>query len=461
MTPTTQPRLPRALRPFEGRQYRWLAGGLALALFGDGVWLLALVWQVIGLGGGPAQVSIASGIAAIGMIASTLVGGVLADRVSQRSIIVGLETTKLLVFGTVGAASVAGVLTFPHLILGALLGGVTTGMYYPAYSALLPRVVSAAQLQAANGVEGFMRPVLYQAGGPMVAGLVIHQISPGTAILLGALASALAGACYLAMGDVAPRDPVAGEPADPLAGDRDKDPAGPDATSEAGRRSGPRGIGRDLAEGFRYMVATPWLWATLFFACFLVLMIMGPIEVLVPFAMRDRAGGDASSHSLVLAAFGIGAALSALFFASIRMPRRYLSVLFGLWSVCSAPLVIMGFAAHTALFVVAAFLMGALLDGPMVLWGTLLQRRVPTELLGRVSSLDFFVSASLMPVSMALAAPISQLIGVGTTFVIAGLLPVPAAIGFYLAARLWRDEIDNPLHLPETAVDVSPGSAAK
>jgi len=40
----------------------------------------------------------------------------------------------------------------------------------------------------------------------------------------------------------------------------------------------------------------------------------------------------------------------------------------------------------------------------MVIWGTLLQRRVPAAMLGRVSSLDFFVSLALMPVSMAIAS---------------------------------------------------------
>nr|HQV18137.1 MFS transporter [Gordonia sp. (in: high G+C Gram-positive bacteria)] len=50
---TSQVDLPRVLRPFGTRQYRWLAAGLALALFGDGMWLIAVVWQVIDLGGGP------------------------------------------------------------------------------------------------------------------------------------------------------------------------------------------------------------------------------------------------------------------------------------------------------------------------------------------------------------------------------------------------------------------------
>lgn len=427
---STPTRLPRVLRPFALRQYRWLAAGLALALFGDGIWLVALVWQVIGLDGGPGEVSLVSGTAAVGMVASTLFGGVLADRVDQRKIVVGLETVKLIAFGSVGVASLFGVLTFAQLGIAALFGGITTGMYYPAYSALLPRVVDAAQLLAANGVEGFMRPVLYQAAGPMIAGAVIGATSPAVAIIVGALACVLSGACYVAMGPVP-----------------DDGRAAPTETQHP-----VRALVRDLGEGVTYVRRTPWLWATLLYACFLVLMIMGPIEVLVPFALRDRAGGDASSHALVLAAFGAGAALGAFGFASLRMPRRYLSVMFGLWSVCSVPLLIMGFAHHTTWFVLAGFLMGLLLDGPMVLWGTLLQRRVPQELLGRISSLDFFVSAALMPVSMALAAPVAHLIGISWTFALAGLLPVPAAIGFYLAARLWRDEIAHPLDTTETEV---------
>lgn len=437
-------RLPRVLQPFALHQYRWLALGLALALFGDGIWLVALVWQVIGLGGGPGAVSLVSGTAAVGMIASTLFGGVLADRVSQRAIIVGLETVKLIAFGTVGAASAFGVLTYAHLVVAALLGGVTTGMYYPAYSALLPRVVSAAQLLAANGIEGFLRPVLYQAAGPMIAGVIIGATSPAVAIIVGAIACILSAACYVAMGPLA--DPVA-------------DPTGDHhAAARAARRAGARGVAADLSEGFVFMWRTPWLRATLFFASFLVLMLMGPIEVLIPFALKDRAGGDAFDHSLVLAAFGVGAALGAFVFASMAMPRRYLSVMFGLWTVSSVPLVIMGFAHHTAWFAVAAFGVGLLLDGPMVLWGTLLQRRVPKDLLGRISSLDFFVSAAFMPVSMALAAPVSHLIGVSWTFVLAGLLPVPVAIAAYWFSRLDRDEIAHPLGIPETEIPLSPVS---
>ena len=92
-----------------------------------------------------------------------------------------------------------------------------------------------------------------------------------------------------------------------------------------------------------------------------------------------------------------------------------------------------------------------------VLWGTLLQRRVPPELLGRVASLDFFVSVALMPVSMAIAAPLSHVLGLTSTFVLAGALPVPVAIGFYCAARLWRDEVAHPINDVVSLVDPESG----
>ncbi|MGV9670738.1 MULTISPECIES: MFS transporter [unclassified Gordonia (in: high G+C Gram-positive bacteria)] len=414
--------LPRVLRPFSGAQYRRLVFGLMLALFSDGVWTVTVVWQVIEIGGGPGQVSLASGLAATGMVISTLFGGVLADRVSQRSIIVGLEIVKMIAFGMVAICALTGVLTLPIVVIAAILGGITTGMYYPAYSALLPAIVEPAQLQAANGIEGIARPVLFQAVGPMVAGAVISVAAPAQASIIAAIASVGAALCYLLMRPVAVR----------------RDPA---------TLRGPvvRSVLTDLAEGFVYMWRTPWLWATLFFATVLVLATMGPIEVLIPFALRERVNGGAGDHSLVLAAFGVGAAVSSFVFASIPMPRRYLTLMFGIWSLSSVPLVLMGVAEHTWVFIVAGFLTGILYDGPMVLWGTLLQRRVPPALLGRVASLDFFVSVVLMPVSMALVAPVSHAIGVTTTFVLCGLIPVPVAVGFYLAARLWRDEVAHPL----------------
>ena len=163
---------------------------------------------------------------------------------------------------------------------------------------------------------------------------------------------------------------------------------------------------RDVREGFVYMVRTPWLLATLLFAALMILAMMGPFEVLIPFLIKDRLGGGPGDHAMVMAAFGIGGALGSLGMASMRMPRRYLTAMNLMWGVGCLPLIVMGLATEIWMVVVAAFVLGAMFSAPMVIWGTLLQRRVPAHMLGRVASLDFFISVSLMPVSMALAGPV-------------------------------------------------------
>jgi hypothetical protein len=95
--------------------------------------------------------------------------------------------------------------------------------------------------------------------------------------------------------------------------------------------------------------------------------------------------------------------------------------------------------------VVAGAVMGAVFQAGMVIWGTLLQRRVPPALLGRVSSLDFFVSLSFMPLSMALAGTVSEVIGLTTTFLLAGLVPPVLAVVAIVGARMTTDEIAHPL----------------
>lgn len=91
-------------------------------------------------------------------------------------------------------------------------------------------------------------------------------------------------------------------------------------------------------------------------------------------------------------------------------------------------MVMIGYATAVWVAVAGAFLIGVLFNAPAVIWGTLLQRRVPPELRGRVSSLDFFVPLSLLPVSMALAGPAAQLIGLSTTFLVSGVVPVVVGV---------------------------------
>jgi MFS family permease len=423
------PTLPRALAPLRHPHYRLLAASMALSLLAAGLWAVAVVWQVVALHGGPATLSIVAALGAGGMLASTLLGGALADRIPQRRILLATELVQGATTAVVAALSLAGALEVWHLAAVALVGGLAMGLYYPAYSALVPVLVPEGELLAVNGLEGMVRPVLQSAAGPAAAGVLVASFSPGAAIAATAGAFLLAGTCLGAL----PTTPV-----------RRDLPADGEAAS---------GLLADMREGFVYMVRTPWLLATLLFASLMLLVFTGPLEVLVPFAIKD-AGGGPNQHAYVLAAFGVGGALGSLVVASLRLPRRYLTVMNLMWGLGSIPLVVFGFVSDLWVMVVAGAVMGATFQAGTVIWGTLLQRRVPPALLGRVSSLDFFVSLAFMPLSMALAGTVSQVIGLTATFLVAGLVPPVLGVVAILAFRLPADEIEHPLDASAAVIPV-------
>ncbi len=431
----TRTALPRALRPFATGQYRLLAGALSLSLFGTGVWLVAVVFQVFALDGTPVDLSFVATGGSLGLVLAVLVGGVVADRVPQRRILATIETAKALAMAAIAVLSLTGLIELWHLALLSFVLGAADGFFYPAYSAWLPALLPADDLLAANGIEGVLRPAVMQAAGPAAAAGAISLLSPGLAFTIVAGSQALAAGILLAMRQTAVR--------------RDVD-------EDAPAQHPLRAMWGDLRDGVRYMLVTRWLLATLLYSCILVLVIMGPIEVLLPFAVRDQAGGGEGAFALALAAFGVGGAIGSLAVASLPLPKRYLTIMIAAWGLGCLPLAVVGVTDQLWLMIIALFVCGLVFSGATVIWGTLLQRRVPPAMLGRVSSLDFFVSLALMPVSMAIAGPVGELIGIPVAFIAAGMIPVVLAAITLLTARLGADELAHPLDPQPSADDDLP-----
>ena len=410
----------RVLAPFRFREYRLLIGALSISIFAEGMWAVVMALQVIALDDDPASLSLVATCLGAGLVAFVLVGGITADRIDQRSIIIVVQTVNVTVVSAVAVLGSVGALRIWHMAVAAGALGVAAAFFFPAYSALLPRILPADQLLAANGVEGVVRPVFQRAVGPATAGVLIGLMFPA----LGATVVAVLFAIGLGL-------LVATRPAA-------KD-VGPQA--ELARPH----VLRDLRDGFGFMVRTPWLLWTLLFACIFVLMVLGPIEVLLPFIAKDRFADGARTYGFILASYGVGSAIGAIAISSGRLPRRYLTVMMTMWGLGSLPLVVVGLTSSFPLMASATFIVG-LTDGAAgVIWGTLLQRRVPPAMLGRVSSLDFFVSLAFMPVSFAIAGPLSKIVSMETIFLAAGIVPVLLAAIAMVAARMPRDEIAHPL----------------
>lgn len=437
----------KAVRPLRHRDYRLLWTGLAVALLGSGLWLVALAWQVIELGGGPVQLSMVTTAYSIGLVVCVLFGGIAADRLSQRSVIIAADIVRGVVLLVVAGLALSELLEIWHLAAAAVLVGAGEAFLIPAYTALVPRLLPAEELLAANGLEGTLRPLAQQATGPALGGLAIAALSPGFAILVTALTYLFSAGCVLAM-----RVPAYG--VEPVSIEPSLD-SEPDSGS-VDRASGVRSIFGDLREGWSYVRRTRWLLASLLFGTAYVLLILGPLEVLLPFAVRDQLGGGPSDFGLVLAAFGVGGAAGALLISSRSLPRRYLTVMTLLWGLGSLPFVVLGFARDLWVMAAGAAIVGATGSAAMVVWGTLLQRRIPDRLRGRISSLDFFVSLLLMPVSMALAGPAGAFLGITTVFVIAGVGPALVSLLVIYFGRMPADELAHPLDQPTTTPTPTP-----
>ena len=430
--------LPRAFRPFSHREYRVLIGALAISIFGSGMWAVAMVYQVIHIGGGPLELSLVAAAGSVGLVAFVLAGGIAADRVPQRLLIIAVEGTNLAVIATVSGLAMAGWLQLWHLVAGAFVLGVGAAFFFPAYSAILPRILPPEDLLAANGMEGTLRPTLQQAAGPAVAGIVVAALSPSHAVTGVAVCHLLAFIILNFLGQHALAAPGA---------EAAKAPGAEAAAAAKAPAKAPAKTSffSDLREGVSYTVRTPWLLWTLLWACISVLFLIGPIEVLLPFVTRDQLGGDSRMFGFLLAVMGVGSAVASLVTASVRLPRRYLTVMMVCWGAGTLPLAAVGLMDSFWLLALALFIFGATGSVGMVIWGTLLQRRVPPHLLGRVSSLDFFVSLALMPVSMALAGPAAAVLPIWLIFLVAGgVCPVMAVVAL-LVARMSADEIAHPL----------------
>ncbi len=421
---------PKALRPFAHREYRVLISALAISIFGSGMWAVAMVYQVIHLGGGPLELSVVAAAGSVGLVAFLLAGGIAADRIPQRRLIIAVEGANLAVIAAISGLAMAGWLQLWHLAVGAFVLGVGAAFFFPAYSAILPRILPAEDLLAANGVEGSMRPVLQQAAGPAVAGVVVAALSPSHAVTAVAVCHLSAFILLNFLGQHSLDAPVNGAE---------------DGSHPAGAERGKSSFFQDLREGVSYTLRTPWLLWTLLWACISVLFLIGPIEVLLPFVVRDQLGGDSRMFGFLLAVMGVGAALGSLFTASLRLPRRYLTVMMVSWGVGSLPLAAVGLMDNFWVMAASLFVWGATGSVGMVIWGTLLQRRVPPHLLGRVSSLDFFVSLALMPVSMALAGPAAEVLPIWLIFLVAGVVCPTMAVIAMMVARMADDELAHPL----------------
>lgn len=391
----------KILRPLAIRDFALLWTGAAVSLLGDGVYIVAIAWQVYELSDTPTALSLIGVAWTLPMAAFLLVGGLVSDRLDRRRIMIAADLVRGAAVAAIAALSLSGTVQLWHLFLLAIVFGTGDAFFGPSFNALVPQIVPPRLLVEANSLDQFIRPFAMALAGPALGGLTVHAFGPGAAFALDAVSF---GISALAISLIAAR-PVLHRPEE--------------RTSALA----------DLREGFRFVRAHAWLWGTLLGAAISLLAFWGPVEVLVPFRIKNDLGGGADDFGLVLAAGGVGAIVAAVALAQRGLPRRHMTFMYIAWAVGCLGIAGLAFATTLWQALVSSFFQQALFASGLIVWGTLMQTLVPTHLLGRVTSLDWLISTSLVPISFALTGPVAAWIGAEATLAGAGVVAFVATVG--------------------------------
>ena len=166
------------------------------------------------------------------------------------------------------------------------------------------------------------------------------------------------------------------------------------------------------------MCARTWLWATL---AITALLSIAPAarNVLLPFVIKHDLHASAAALGAVYSATAAGALLSALIYGQRGLPRRYVLVMYLAWAIVGFMIAGYGLATGIAQLVALGFLARLATAIGQAIWATMIHQHVPRELLGRVSSLDWLLSSSLMPAAMITIGILANAIGARETLVLA------------------------------------------
>jgi MFS family permease len=390
------------LAPLRHRDFRLLWTGMTTSLIGNGILLVALAWQVYDLSGLPAAMSAVGVALSLPQVVTLLIGGVVSDRFDPRRVMLVSDVVRCAVMATLATLSISGAVRLWEIMALTAVYGAAAGFFGPAFDALVPQLVTEADLVGANALDQFIRPVGLQILGPMLGGVVIGIADPGWAFAVDAATFAFSGACLFLMRR--PAESISDEPADSL--------------------------WVELREGLSYVRRHVWLWGTFLSATFTYLLFVGPTEVLLPYVVKTELGGSAAALGLVLTSGGIGAIVAAIAVGWSGIPRRFISFMYVTWAIATLAVAGYGLATATWQLAAACVVVNGMEAAGTIAWATAKQRLVPGRLLGWVSSVDWFVSTALLPLSYAAAAPAAALIGVRQTLVAAGLLGAVVTIGF-------------------------------
>jgi predicted MFS family arabinose efflux permease len=394
----------------DGNVLRWL-GAYTASMTGDSVYYIALSWAAV-QSGTPAQAGIVMSVSALPRALLMLGGGVIADRLGPRRVVIGSDAVRC---AAVLAVAALLFLTSPGLWPLALLGlvfGTVDAVFMPAVGALPARVTSRGQLTRVQGMRGLGIRFASVVGGPL-GGLAVAVGGAAAAFTLAGLLIAISVPLLVAVRTR--RLPADDRKADGTAW-------------------------RDLRVGLRYIRRHRVLAPLMLAIALGDLGFVGPLNVGLTL-LADERGWGASGMGWVLGGFGIGAGAASLLLA-VRGRVPHAGHVMAYACLCGAAAIgTLAFVPGVLAAVGVALLIGLLAGLSGALCGALLQTQADPAFLGRVTAVSSLVSLGFAPLSMPLAAAAIGAWGTGPVFVTSAAVCGLGGVVVLCARNLRRAEL--------------------
>ena len=380
------------LEIFKHREPRLLITGQTISGFGDGIANVALILLVPDTTHSVSKVALFAAARMVPTVAFLLIGGAIVDRFSRRLLLLVSDLSRALLTAALVAVIVSGTLQFWELLVFAFLFGAFDAVFMPAISALTPEIVPEDLLNAMNAVRPLSNSFVGNMMGPAAGGLLAAW---STSFAIGVdCTTFLFSAGALALMHATPKPPRGDEP----------------------------NMFHEIHVGLRFVRKNAWIWTTLVGVALPNAIIFVPTSVLLPFYLVHDLHSPKYVVGLMFAAFGFAGTIGALYAGSMKTPRHRIRVMWAVWTLGALSALTVGFATHSWEVFIMPIVSAPTMFIGNVIWESMLQSEVPRELLGRVTSVDWFVSLGISPIGLVLAGVLSGRFGVQRYFVVAGLI---------------------------------------
>ena len=374
-----------SLLPLRERPFRLLWLGRVASNVGDVLIPVALAFAVLGLHDSSLAYGLVLAVFTGARVGFSLVGGVIADRLPRRRVMLGCDVARALIEAFTAAMLFSHLMTLPLFLVTAALFGAASAFFGPASMALIPKTVPADQLQQANALLGMSQSVL-NVFGPAVSGLIIVLTHTTAWVFAVDAATFVASAFFLVQLQV--DEPLPQERASFLT---------------------------ELRVGYREVRARNWVSSALVAfsvsnLCIASFLVLGPVIV------RHHGGAGGWAAVSASAAFGL---FAGGYLSSRARPTHPLAVGFASAALIGLPLAALAVPLPVPLIALAIAIGLASTEYADMLWETTLQRRIPSLVLARVRSYDQLVSFSFMPLGYIAFGALAQGVGAEPTLLAA------------------------------------------